>query len=103
MILVKLALPSNSLLAPVFGISDWIMVVFFALVANRHAVNDNLLGTAGETLAERQHFGRYLPVSVVALLLAIILAQTTGLFIPALPLIALIMLSWYGLRYLKNR
>jgi hypothetical protein len=32
-----------------------------------------------------------------------VLAQVTGLFIPALPLIALIMLLWYAARYLLLR
>lgn len=99
MVLVKLAVPGSTVLAPVFGISDWIMVVFFAVVASRHGVNDNLVGTKGETLARQGRIGRYLPVSLVALFAAIVLAQTTGLFIPALPLIALIMLIWYASRY----
>lgn len=103
MVLVKLAFPGASKLTPVFGISDWIMVVFFAIVAHHHGINDNLLGPSGEKLAQRRRPGRYLPISVVALLLAIILAQSSGLFLPALPLIALTMLLWYGGRYLKNR
>lgn len=103
MVLIKLAFPGPVGLAPVFGISDWIMVVFFTIVARRHEVNDNLVGTHGETLARQGRIGRYLPVSVVALFVAIVLAQATGLFIPALPLIALIMLLWYTARYLLMR
>ena len=103
MILVKLAFPGPAGLAPVFGIADWIMVVFFAIVARRYGVNDNLIGSFGETLARQGRIGRYLPVSVVALFIATVLAQTTGLFIPALPVIALIMLLWYALRYLASR
>lgn len=103
MVLVKLAFPGSAGLAPVFGVSDWIMVVFFAIVANRYAVNDNLIGSAGEALARRGRIGRYLPVSVLALFLAIVLAQTTGLFIPALPLIALVMLIWYAGRHLFRK
>ncbi len=103
MVLVKLAFPGSVGLAPVFGISDWIMVVFFAIVANRYEVNDNLVGPAGEILARQGRIGCYLPVSVVALFIAIVLAQTTGLFIPALPLIALIMLLWYAGRYLLRK
>ncbi len=103
MILIKLAFPGSTGLAPVFGISDWIMVVFFAIVANRYEVNDNMGGPSGETLARQGRIGRYLPVSVVALFIAIVLSQTTGLFIPALPLIALIMLLWYFGRYLLRR
>ncbi len=103
MILVKLAFPGSVNLAPVFGISDWIMVVFFALVARQHDVNDNLLGSTGESLARRGRIGAYLPVSVVALFIANMLAQVTGLFIPALPLIAMVMLLWYGIRHLLRR
>jgi hypothetical protein len=79
MVLVKLAFPGPAGLAPVFGISDWIMVVFFAIVANRYEVNDNLVGLPGEKLARQ------------------------GLFIPALPVIALIMLLWYAGRYLLRK
>ncbi len=103
MLLVKLALPGSAALAPVFGIADWIMVVFFASVARNHGVNDNLLGAAGETLARRGRIGGYLPVSIVALYCAIQLAQLSGRFIPALPLIALSMLFWYAGRYLWRR
>ncbi len=100
MVLVKLAFPGTDIMLPVFGISDWIMVVFFAIVASRHDVNDNLSGMAGEKLARNGLIGRYLPVPVAALFLAILLAQTTGLFVPALPVIALVMMLWYAFRYL---
>jgi hypothetical protein len=100
MVLVKLAFPGIAGLTPVFGLADWIMVVFFAIVARRHGINDNLIGLSGETLARQGRIGSYLPVSVVALLVATVLAQATGLFIPALPVIALVMLIWYAFRYL---
>jgi hypothetical protein len=100
MFLIKLVIPGSAGLMPVFGISDWIMVVFFAIVARRYAINDNLMGPPGETLARQGRIGRYLPVSVAALFIAIVLAQTTGLFIPALPLMALVMFLWYAMRYL---
>jgi hypothetical protein len=103
MILVKVALPGAESLVPLFGIADWIMVVFFALVARHHNINDNLAGASGESLARQGRIGRYLPVSVAALLAAIILAQVTRLFLPALPLMALTMLLWYAGRHLLRR
>ena len=103
MVLIKLVFPGPVGLAPVFGISDWIMVVFFAIVAGRYEINDNLVGTSGEVLARRGQIGRYLPISVAALFVAILLAQVTGLFVPALPLIALVVLFWYATRYLLLR
>ncbi|MCW8859783.1 MAG: hypothetical protein OQK97_08810 [Deltaproteobacteria bacterium] len=102
-LLVKLAFPGSAALAPVFGISDWIMVAFFVSVSRRYAVNDNLIGRSGETLTLGKAFGRYLPLPVVALFTAVILAQSTGLFIPVLPLIAVVMLLWYTTHYLLQR
>ena len=103
MVLVKFALPAAGGVSPVFGVSDWIMVVFFAIVARRYQVNDNLVGAPGEALARKGKIGAYLPVSVVALLIAIVIAQSTGLFVPALPLIAVVMLLWYAGRYTLRR
>ena len=100
MFLIKLAFPGHVGLAPVFGISDWIMVVFFASVTCHHEINDNLIGAPGGILARQGLIGRYLPVSVVALFVAIALAQATGLFIPVLPLMALIMFLWFAVRHL---
>lgn len=97
MVLIKWVFPGVESLLPVFGVSDWIMAVFFALVAHRHGLHDNLLGRpAAPAPHRRQRFGRYLPVSVVALGLALILAQTSGHFIPALPFMAVTMLLWYA-------
>lgn len=103
MVLVKMAFPGTPGMAPVFGISDWIMVVFFVIVAQRYQINDNLIGASGETLAQLKRIGCYLPIPLVALFSAILLAQTSGLFVPALPLIVLIMLIWYFGRWLLQR
>ncbi len=103
MLLIKLVFSGYGGLMPVFGISDWIMVVFFAIVASRFSINDNLLGRTGKELARQGALGRYLPVSLVALFGALQMAQLTGHFIPALPLIALSMLLWYAARYLLLR
>lgn len=103
MILIKAAMPGGALPVPLFGIADWVMVAFFALVARHHGVNDNLLGLSGEETARRRRIGGYLPVSVVALAGAVLLAQATCLFLPALPLMAVTMLAWYGLRHLRLR
>jgi hypothetical protein len=102
MVLVKLAFPGTANLIPVFGISDWIMVAFFVSVSRHYNINDNLAGLSGELSAEKKLRARYLPVPVVALFAAVLLAQTSGLFIPVLPLIAIIMLLWYAFQYLRS-
>lgn len=97
MILIKVTFPGAPNLLPIFGLSDWIMVTFFAVIAQRHQINDNLLTGRrdGEPKKSRRP-GIYLPISLVALLGAVALAQLTGTFIPALPVIALVMLAWVG-------
>lgn len=103
MILVKLVLPGSAGLLPVFGLSDWIMVVFFAIVARHHGINDNLCGAPGLILARGGRIGGYLPVSVIALLAAVLLAIWSGRFIPVLPFMAVALLAWYLLRGLLLR
>src|SRR6056297_1201 len=94
-VLVKLTYPGANGLVPVFGISDWIIVVFFAAVARRYRINDNIIGPARDP--EQKGRGRYLPVSLVALFLAILLAHAGETFIPALPLIVLVVVLYYVL------
>ena len=103
MVLVKMALPGATGLPPVFGISDWIMVAFFAIVAQRFEARDRTPQRGDDVRPPRTRIGRYLPLPALALLLAILLAHATGLFIPALPVIALVMLSWFLGRYLLQR
>lgn len=100
MVLVKFTYPGAIGLVPVFGISDWIIVVFFAGVAWRYRINDNFIGPGGGSPDQGWRRGRYLPVSVVALFLAIMLAHATGLFIPALPVIVLVVLLCYAAQLL---
>jgi len=101
MVLVKLTYPGASGLVPVFGLSDWIIVVFFAAVARRYRINDNLIGPGRDPAQEGP--GLYLPVSVVALFLAILLAHAGETFIPALPLIVLVVALYYVLWILGQR
>lgn len=103
MVLVKFAYPGASDLIPVFGVSDWIMVVFFAAVARRYRINDNLLGPPPSGRYPDRLCGLYLPVSAVALFVAIMLAHASGSFIPALPLIVLVVVVFFLLRTLPQK
>ncbi len=97
MALVKLAFPGGEVLFPVFGISDWVMVVFFAGVARQFDMNENLIGRAVLPQGSlRSSLGRYLPVPVVVLCGILILAQASGRFIPVLPFLAGLMIFWYA-------
>ena len=103
MVLVKFAYPGAPDLVPVFGVSDWIMVVFFAAVARRYRINDNLLGPPPSGHYPDRLWGRYLPISAIALFVAIMLAHASGSFIPALPLMALAVIAFYLLRTLPQK
>ena len=103
MVLVKFAYPGAPDLVPVFGVSDWIMVVFFAALARRYLINDNLLGLLPSGHYPDRLCGRYLPVAAVALFVAIMLAHASGSFIPALPLIVLVVVAFYLLRTLPQK
>ena len=103
MVLVKFSYPGAPGLVPVFGVSDWIMVVFFAAVARRYRINDNLFGPPPSGHYPDRLCGRYLPVAVVALFAAIMFAHASGSFIPALPLIALFVIAFYLLRTLPQK
>lgn len=96
MLLVKFASPGFAGLAPVCGISDWIVVAFFTGIARRYRFNDNLLGKVVSDDRSWNRVGRYFPLPLAALAAAILLAQFSGRFIPALPIIALVMLLWLG-------
>ena len=93
-ILVKIGIPGIENLVPVFGITDWIFVVLLSASLYRLNLKDNILPArfrAGELL--------FVPVAVVALYLTIILAQLTGLFIPAMVGIALLFLVFLVIKY----
>ncbi len=99
MILIKLALPGSEALIPVIGVSDWVMVSFFACVASRFHVNENLTGAAVKHQSSVfSQIGRYLPLPVVVLFSVILLAHNSQLFIPVLPLLAFAMITWYVLK-----
>lgn len=103
LVLVKFYYPGAAGLVPVFGVSDWIMVVFFAAVARRYGINDNLLGAPPTPEYPDRRWGRYLPMAALALFAGLMLAHLSGSFIPALPLIALVVLASYLLFRLKSR
>lgn len=95
-VLIKFAFPGHSMLIPVFGVSDWVMVTFFTCVAGRFRIKENLFGPPGyQQQTVLALLGRYLPVPVVVLFSVILAAHAADLFIPVLPVLAVAMLCWY--------
>lgn len=86
--LVKFALPGGFHLAPVFGISDWIMVTFLCAAARRFALHDALVSNRSVDI----------PLALVGLLLSVFLARIGGLLLPALPLVSVLFVVGVSLR-----
>ncbi len=96
MVLLKLAMPGNPQLLPVFGLSDWVMVSFFAMIARRFYLRDNLFPLMQQHRTVAAPLWRpYVPISGVALLAALALAYGSQAFVPVLPLLAFAVLGWY--------
>ncbi len=99
LLLIKIAVPGAGQLLPVFGVADWIMVALLAAAVERFAINDNLVGVSLGRMGERGRMGCYIPVAAAGLAMAVLLAQQLGLFLPALPVVAVVFLSFALIRY----
>jgi hypothetical protein len=93
-LLVKVALPGYDHLQPIFGLADLIMVAFLIGAAHKFRINDNLLGIDLQQMVEGRRPGIYLPLPVVGVALAVLLAQWLHVFIPALPVVAAVFLGF---------
>ncbi len=102
-LLVKFALPGTETLVPVFGISDWIVIVFLSATAAKFRLNDNLAGKSVAAMTETARFSAYFPVTAAGLLAAIAAAHTTHRFLPALPFISLVFIGFMLIRYPRVR
>lgn len=98
-LLLKVAVPGMPVLVPVFGVADWIMVVFLAATAARFGLDDNLTGHGLDTMVAAGRTRPYLGVPVVGLGLAVLLARGSGVFLPALPVVAAVFLGYVLVRY----
>ncbi len=83
-ILIKLPLAGQPLLLPVFGVSDWIMIVMLSAAAAKFGMNDNILHRFGKV---------YFPVAGVGLIATILAAREFNMYLPALPMIAVCFLA----------
>lgn len=97
-ILVKIALPGIDTLMPVFGVSDWIIIAFLSAVACKFQMNDNLTGKALCRMKKKPGF-LFFPVASSGLMISIVVAQTTNFFIPALPFVVFVFLSFMMIKY----
>jgi len=82
-ILIKVGVPGYSVPIPLFGVTDWILLILLSSSLLRLEKTDNILPRNGR----RSNFV-FLPVTVLALYVALIFAQITHTFIPAMVFIS---------------
>ncbi len=88
-IVIKAGIPGFTIPVPLFGVTDWILVALLSSSLLRLNKSDNLFsktGSAGKHL--------FLPVSACALYTAVVVAQITGVFVPAMLFISLVFLLY---------
>ncbi len=102
-LLIKLPAPGAVHLQPVFGVSDWIIIVFLSAAAFKFAINDNLAGRGLPEMDQTNRVSFYFPVAGFGLLLAMTAARLFELFIPVLPLIALVYIAYILIFYPSSR
>ncbi|WP_136806050.1 hypothetical protein [Desulfosediminicola flagellatus] len=93
-ILIKLPLPGQSSLLPVFGVSDWIMIVMLSAAAAKFGMNDNILHRFGKV---------YFPVAAMGLVATILAARELDMYLPALPMIAVCFLAVMSFKFPEVR
>ncbi len=88
-ILVKVGIPGFEIPVPLFGVTDWVLLVLLSSALLRMQKNDNLL-----VYKKKKSKFIYLPVSALALFAGLVFAQLTQEFIPAMVFIALFFLIY---------
>lgn len=91
-ILVKISVPGIDVAVPLFGVSDWVILVFLCSAFAKFNLNDNLAGAGIRTMIRRKRLSFYFPAASLGLLVSITTAQLTGFFLPALPFVACVFL-----------
>ncbi|SCY79892.1 hypothetical protein SAMN05216233_12250 [Desulfoluna spongiiphila] len=83
-LLMKFPSPGTHALYPFFGVADWFMVVFLGSASRFFILGDRVAG---------------IPAAVLGLFLAVAAAWLLGVFVPALPVLALFYLAVMGMRH----
>jgi hypothetical protein len=102
-ILIKIGVIGRLGLMPVFGVADWIIVVFFSTAAAKFGMNDNLAGKGMDKMILQENISLYFSAAASGLLAAVFLAQYLNTFVPALPLVAALFLGYIMVRYPEAR
>ncbi|MEE4242003.1 MAG: hypothetical protein V2I36_11100 [Desulfopila sp.] len=78
-VIIKAGIPGFSIPVPLFGVTDWILVALLSASLFRLNTSENIF-SGGAAMGKHV----FLPVSACSLYAAIVIAQITGVFIPAM-------------------
>ena len=92
-ILIKIAVPGLAVPMPLFGVSDWIILTFLCSALARFGLNDSLGKTGLAAIKQKRRLAFYFPMAAIGLTAAVLLAQFSGMFLPALPVMVIVFLA----------
>jgi len=98
-ILIKIPQLTVNYLTPIFGVSDWIFIVFFTTTLLKFRVSDSVVGSDITTKVGSDRYRFYFPLISIALLTSIFIAYILNIFVPALPVIIMIVLPWFIIKH----
>jgi len=101
-LLVKIPLSESDVFVPLFGVSDWIIIVFLIAAAKKFNMNDNTIGR-GIGSVKKSPRVLFFPIAAAGLCFAIVVARVGNLFIPALPFVVVLYLCFMLIRYPEMR
>ncbi len=102
-LLIKFAIPGLNYLQPVFGVSDWIVIVFLSACAAKFKIDDNVAGKSLNEIIVVKKVLPYFSIAGIGLFISIIMANTFNLFVPALPVISIVFLVYLLICYPDSR
>lgn len=102
-LLFKIPVPGVDIIMPFFGVADWIIISFLSAAVTKFGMNDNLFGKSLGAMLGNAGISVYFPVAALGLAAAVLSAQVAAVFIPALPVIAFVFLSYIIIRYPQVR
>ena len=101
-LLVKIPLSESDAFVPLFGVSDWIIIVFLIAAAKKFNMNDNTIGRGIGTVKKSPRV-LFFPIASAGLCFAIVVARVGNLFIPALPFVVVLYLCFMLIKYPEMR
>ncbi len=99
-VLVKIPMPGQTVFMPVFGITDWIVIVFLSAAALKFNMRDNIFG---RSMSGTMPVLVFFPAACAGLAVALFFARESRIFLPALPFAVIVYLIFMLSKYPEMR